>query len=102
MKRILCIFALLMMGVGVGFAQRHALPDYQFGGYLIGKGLLRDALTLTTTLPNDYTPAGLDTMRHLSGWVLYHNRNFNSAADNFSKVSALARMRPPSPIPLWV
>lgn len=96
MKRFICIFALLMMGLDVGFAQRHALPDYQFGGYLIGKGLLRDALTLTTTLPNDYTPAGLDTMRHLSGWVLYHNQNFTSAADNFSKVSATSPLYPKS------
>lgn len=96
MKRIISIVILLLMGLGVGFAQRHALEDYQFGGYLIGKGLLRDALTLTSTLPEDYTPEARDSMLHLSGWALYHSQQFAPAAEKFAKVGIGSPLYPKS------
>ena len=85
MKRVVCILSLLLMTLGA-FAQRSAVGDFKFGNYLIGKGLMRDALTLTHTLADDYTPAALDTMRYLRGWALYNNHQFAPAATAFSEV----------------
>lgn len=89
MKRKIGILltALLLVASSLS-AQRNALADYRFGNYLLGKGLLRDAATLTHTLSaEDYTPAGLDTMRYLKGYVLYSQQNFGAAADAFSLVT---------------
>ena len=85
MRKLLCILVVLLSSLG-GFAQRSAVGDFQFGNYLIGKGLMRDALTLTHDLADDYTPAALDTMRYLRGWTLYHTERFAPAATAFSQV----------------
>ena len=85
MRKLLCILVVLFSSLGA-FAQRSAVGDYKFGNYLIGKGLLRDALTLTHDLADDYTPAALDTMRYLRGWALYHTQQFTPAANAFSQV----------------
>ena len=85
MRKFLCILVVLFSTLGA-FAQRSAVGDFKFGNYLIGKGLMRDALTLTHDLADDYTPAALDTMRYLRGWTLYHNQQFTPAANAFAEV----------------
>lgn len=92
MKRFLCILVVVFATLGSAHAQRSALADYNFGNYLIGKGLLRDALTLTHTLADDYTPAALDTMRYLRGWTLYHSKQFAPAADAFAQVGTTSSL----------
>ena len=86
MKRFLAIISFLVLCATSVCAQRNALADYKFGNYLLGKGLMRDATTLVHTLPDDYTPAALDTMRYLKGWTLYQTRNFAPAAEVFAEV----------------
>lgn len=86
-RKIGILLTALLLAAGSLSAQRNALADYRFGGYLLGKGLLRDATTLTHTLSDDYTPAALDTMRYLKGYVLYSQRDFGAAADAFSLVT---------------
>lgn len=90
MRRTLCILCALLWGLATGWAQRSAKDDFEFGNYLIGNGLLREAVTLTHNLSEDYTPAALDTMRYLKGWTHYQMRNFRSAADAFGLVSDLS------------
>lgn len=96
MKRFLCILAVTLYAVCGTYAQRTASADFRFGNYLLGKGLLRDALTLATTLPDDYTPEALDSMRHLSGWIYYHNQLFTPAADHFTQVGTTSPLYPKS------
>lgn len=92
-RKAVILLTALLIAVGQLAAQRNALADYRFGGYLLGKGLLRDAATLTHTLSaEDYTPAGLDTMQHLRGYTLYAMQNFGEAAE------ALSRVTPHSPL----
>lgn len=86
MKRYALIILLLCATVAPLCAQRHAREDYEFGTYLLGGGLMRDALTLTNSLDDNYTPAALDTMRYLKGWTLYHNQRFTQAATAFGAV----------------
>ena len=86
MRRFLVLISLLVLCATSACAQRNALADYKFGNYLLGKGLMRDATTLVQTLPNDYTPAALDTMRYLKGWTLDQTRQFAPAAEVFAEV----------------
>ena len=86
MRRFLVLISFLVLCATSVCAQRNALADYKFGNYLLGKGLMRDATTLVQTLPNDYTPAALDTMRYLKGWTLYQTRQFAPAAEVFAEV----------------
>lgn len=88
MRRALTIAFALSLSVGTLFAQRHAREDYEFGTYLLGSGLMRDAKTLTSSLSDDYTPAALDTMRYLQGWTLYHTQSFEKAATALSSVGS--------------
>lgn len=91
-RKVAILLAALLLAVGSLSAQRNALADYRFGNYLLGKGLLRDAATLTHTIADDYTPAALDTMRHLRGYTLYAMQNFGEAA------AALGEVTPHSPL----
>lgn len=97
MRKILCILVVVLLGGVFSLsAQRNALADYRFGSYLLGKGLMRDAVTLTHTLANDYTPAALDTMRYLKGWTLYQMQDFGSASSSFSEVGSDSSFYPKS------
>lgn len=97
MKRFLCILVVVLLGGVFSLsAQRNALADYRFGSYLLGKGLMRDAVTLTHTLADDYTPAGLDTMRYLKGWTLYQMQDFRSARGAFAEVTPHSSFYPKS------
>lgn len=88
MKRVACIVMVLLSTLATAWAQRSAKADFEFGNYLLGKGLMRDAATLTHTLADDYTPAALDTMRYLKGWTLYQMQRFDPAAEAFGLVGA--------------
>lgn len=94
--RLYMLLVALLATLGSAYAQRAAIEDFRFGNYLLGKGLLRDAMTLTATLPDDYTPEALDSMRHLSGWIEYHNRLFAPAAERFSQVGSTSPLYPKS------
>lgn len=98
MKRLVYIILLLVIAAHTGevFAQRSAAEDYRFGTYLIGKGLLRDARVLTQSLPTDYTPEALDSMRHLSGWTLYNAQEFRLASQEFARVGTTSPLYPKS------
>lgn len=98
MKRFLCILVVVLWGACANLsAQQSAIADYHFGTYLLGKGLLRDAATLTHTLSEkDYTPAALDTMRYLRGWTLYQSQNFSEAAQAFGSVGRESSFYPKS------
>lgn len=97
MRKFLCILVVVLLGGVFSLsAQRNALADYRFGSYLLGKGLMRDAVTLTHTLSDDYTPAGLDTMRYLKGWTLYQMQDFGSARGVFSEVGTSSSFYPKS------
>ena len=96
MRRLVTIIVVVWCCALSVCGQRSALADYRFGTYLLGKGLLRDAATLTHTLPNDYTPAALDTMRYLRGWTLYQSQKFTDAAKAFAEVGAESSFYPKS------
>ena len=68
---------------------RHARGDYEFGRYLVGKGLLRDATTLVDHLPAEelYSTPSIDSLRYLRGLVSYHNKQFDTAALAFGSVT---------------
>ena len=68
---------------------RHARGDYEFGRYLVGKGLLRDATTLVDHLPAEelYPTPSIDSLRYLRGLVSYHNKQFDTAALAFGSVT---------------
>ena len=71
-------------------AQPHARADFEFGHYLLGNGLLRDAEVMAR-MPLDaglYTPAALDSLCHLKGWTLYSLRKFDEAIPHFGRVDA--------------
>ncbi len=106
MKRVVAIVTMLVLFAGgakgqeseaiatahvstEGGIERAARADYEFGRYLVGKGLLRDATTLVNNLlPDEYYPAeSLDSLRYLRGVVNYHNRQFDKAALAFGTVS---------------
>lgn len=93
MRRRLAITLVLILSVVELFGQRHAKGDYEFGGYLLGSGLMRDAITLTSSLSDDYTPAALDSMRYLKGKTLYQLQQFPEAAEALGSVG--------SDSPLW-
>ena len=96
MRRFSVLAIVVLLSVGSLFGQRNAREDYEFGRYLLGQGLLREATTLTHNLPSDYTPAALDTMRYLKGWTLYNTRKFSSAATAFSSVAPTSHFYPKS------
>lgn len=98
MKRFLCILVVVLLGVGSKLsAQQTAIADYRFGTYLLGKGLMRDATTLTHNISErDYTPEALDTMRYLKGWTLYQTQQFASASRAFAEVSHTCSFYPKS------
>lgn len=96
MRRFLIILTLLIATLTEATAQRHALEDFRFGSYLLGGGMMRDALTLTHSLGDDYTPEALDTMRYLKGWTLYHNQRFAEAATTLSEVGSASPFYPKS------
>lgn len=97
MRKFLYILVVVLMGGVFSLsAQRNALADYRFGSYLLGKGLMRDAATLTHTLADDYTPAALDTMRYLKGWTLYQMQDFRSASNALSEVGISSSFYPKS------
>lgn len=96
MRRFLAIISFLVLCATSVCAQRNALADYKFGNYLLGKGLMRDATTLVYTLPDDYTPAALDTMRYLRGWTLYQSQKFAEAAQAFGSVGESSSFYPKS------
>lgn len=96
MRRSLLILLVALLASSSLFGQRHAREEYEFGRYLLGQGLLRDATTLTHTLADDYTPAALDTMRYLEGWTLYSTQQFAPAAEAFGKVGESSSFYPKS------
>lgn len=96
MRRTLLILLSALLATTSLFGQRHASEEYEFGRYLLGQGLLRDATTLTHNLPTDYTPAALDTMRYLKGWTLYSTQQFAPAAKAFSEVGESSSFYPKS------
>lgn len=96
MRKFLLLIALLLATLTEVGAQRHALEDFRFGNYLLGGGMMRDALTLTHSLNDDYTPAALDTMRYLKGWTLYHNQRFSEAATTLRSVGQGSSFYPKS------
>lgn len=97
MRKIFVIIAFIFGSVLSVCGQRNALDDYNFGSYLLGKGLLRDAATLTNSLSDEgYTPAALDTMRYLRGWTLYHSQKFADASLSFAEVGETSPFYPKS------
>lgn len=96
MRKFSALLVVVLLSITSLFGQRSAREDYEFGRYLLGQGLLREATTLTHTLPSDYTPAALDTMRYLKGWTLYNSREFHSAATAFSEVAPTSHFYPKS------
>lgn len=89
MKALRTLILILALGLATPLCtaqERTARADYDFCNYLLGQGLMRDALTLTSSLSTDYTPAALDTLSYLQGFVLYHNRKFTPASEAFAKV----------------
>lgn len=97
MRKIVVIIAFLLGSALSVCGQRNALDDYNFGSYLLGKGLLRDAATLTGSLSDKgYTPAALDTMRYLRGWTLYHSQKFADASFSFAEVDHTSPFYPKS------
>ena len=92
----IALIVALLLSLTTSFAQRSARADYEFGTYLLGKGLMREATTLTCSLSNDYTPEALDTMRYLRGWTLYHQRQFAPAAKAFAEVGQSSTFYPKS------
>ena len=96
MRRALIIVLVLLCSVAHSFGQRHAVEEYEFGSYLIGSGLMRDALTLTHSFDDNYTPAALDTLRYLKGWTLYHNQRFSQAAATLGTVGTTSPFWPKS------
>lgn len=96
MRRFSVLLVVVLLSVGSLFGQRNAREDYEFGRYLLGQGLMREATTLTHNLSTDYTPAALDTMRYLKGWTLYNTHQFSSAATAFSEVAPTSHFYPKS------
>lgn len=96
MRRFFAIVTTLLLSVGTLFGQRSAREDFEFGRYLLGQGLLREAVTLTHDLPTDYTLPALDTMRYLKGWTLYNTQQFAHAAEAFGEVGAESPFYPKS------
>ena len=96
LRHITLLVATLLMSLATAHAQRSARADYDFGNYLLGKGLMREASALTSSLGNDYTPEALDTMRYLRGWTLYHQRQFAPAAKAFAEVGESSTFYPKS------
>lgn len=99
MRRVtLIVVALVLCWVAPLGAQPHARADYEFGRYLLGNGLLRDARTLASMpIESDlYTPAALDSLTHLKGWTLYNLQDFGGAAAHLACVSASSPLYPKS------
>ena len=80
---------LVVCGVLQSVAQPHARGDFEFGRYLLGNGLMRDAKTLVESNFDAklYTPAALDSLTHLKGWTLYNMRDFGGAVDHLGRVA---------------
>lgn len=109
MRRIFAIAALLLLFVvdvrGQECRGEQSLPkeecvtndwvrqEYDFGRYLVGKGLLRDATTLVSgheglITTHHYTTPSLDSLHYLKGIVDYHSKRFDQAIRSFDKVTA--------------
>lgn len=87
---LVAVVAAVMCNLAPLVAQPHARADFEFGHYLLGNGLLRDAEVMSR-MPLDeglYTPAALDSLRHLKGWTLYSLRKFDEAIPHFGSVDA--------------
>lgn len=96
LRTLLVAVVALWSGVAVG--QSHARGDYDFGLYLLGNGLMRDAQTLATQ-PLDthkFTPAALDTLYYLRGWTHYSLSDFKRATENFQRVGVGCEFYPKS------
>ncbi len=98
-RRIVFILTALVLSLGVVWGQQsHARADYDFGTYLIGNGLLRDAHTLATQPLDEklFTPAALDTLHYLRGQTHYALQNFKEAVGSFGRVGAQSDFYPKS------
>lgn len=100
MKRLSVIYAVvvLLLSVAPLSAQSHARSEFEFGHYLLGNGLLRDARTLAETpFHTDlYTPVALDSLNHLRGWTLYNLRDFEGSENYLQRVSHHSLLYPKS------
>ena len=87
---VILTVALVACGLFQAAAQPHARGDFEFGRYLLGNGLLRDAKTLAESDFNAelYTPAALDSLAHLKGWTLYNLRDFGGAVGHLGMVAS--------------
>ncbi len=98
LRAVVLILSALVLTASPLCGQRHARGDYDFGMYLLGGGHMRDARTFALQ-PLDtggYTPAALDSLHYLRGWVLYNLRDFDLAAQSFSRVGSNATLYPKS------
>lgn len=98
-RRIVVILTALVLSLGTVCGQQgHARADYDFGTYLIGNGLLRDAQTLARQPLNEklFTPAALDTLHYLRGQTHYTLQNFGEATLSFGLVGTNSEFYPKS------
>lgn len=96
--RILALVVALVCSLAPSVAQPHARADFEFGHYLLGSGLLRDARTLAEQEFSNslYTPAALDSLSHLKGWTLYNLRDFEGATAHLGMVGNASPLYPKS------
>lgn len=89
---------MVVLTSGSVWGQSHARSDYDFGMYLLGNGLLRDAQTLATQPLNEahFSPASLDTLHYLRGWTHYNLRDFERATPLFERVRSGCEFYPKS------
>ncbi len=98
-RRIVGILTALLLSLGAVCGQQsHARADYDFGTYLIGNGLLRDAQTLATQPLDEkmFSPAALDTLHYLRGQTHYTLQNFGEATLSFGRVGTNSEFYPKS------
>ena len=98
-RRIVGILTALVLSLGAVCGQQsHARADFDFGTYLIGNGLLRDAQTLATQPLDEklFSPAALDTLHYLRGQTHYALQNFEQATLSFGRVSEDSEFYPKS------
>ena len=96
LRALLVAVVALWSGVAVG--QSHARGDYDFGLYLLGNGLMRDAQTLATQPLNkaEFSPASLDSLYYLRGWTHYSLSDFKRATEEFRRVGVGCEFYPKS------
>ena len=94
----LLLVAVVALWSGVAVGQSHARGDYDFGLYLLGNGLMRDAQTLATQPLNkaEFSPASLDSLHYLRGWTHYSLSDFKRATEEFQRVGVGCEFYPKS------